>query len=59
MAGPVASVWPDHIASWAGVCPGSNELAGKRKSGKTTKGSRWLRAALNQAAWAASRTIEP
>ena len=40
----------DHIASWAGVCPGSKELAGKRKSGKTTKGSRWLRAALNQAA---------
>jgi len=45
-----------HIASWAGVCPGSNESAGKRKSGKTTKGSRWLRSALCQAAWAASRT---
>ena len=45
-----------HIASWAGVCPGSNESAGKRKSGKTTKGNRWLRAALGQAAWAASRT---
>lgn len=44
-----------HLASWAGVCPGSNESAGKRLSGKTTKGSRWLRAALCQAAWAASR----
>jgi transposase len=42
-----------HLASWAGVCPGSNESGGKRKSGKTTKGSRWLRTALVQAAWAA------
>ena len=46
----------DHLASWAGLCPGSHESAGKRKSGKTTKGSRWLRAALCQAAWAATRT---
>ena len=44
-----------HLASWAGVCPGSNESAGKRKSGKTTKGNRWLRSALVQAAWAATR----
>ena len=44
----------EHLASWAGVCPGNNESAGKRKSGKTTKGSRYLRAALVQAAWAAS-----
>ena len=43
-----------HLASWAGMCPGNNESAGKRKSGKTTKGSRYLRAALVQAAWAAS-----
>ena len=43
-----------HLASWAGRCPGNNESAGKRKSGKTTKGSRYLRAALIQAAWAAS-----
>jgi transposase len=43
-----------HLASWAGVCPGNTESAGKRKSGKTTKGSRYLRAALVQAAWAAS-----
>lgn len=46
----------DHLASWAGMCPGNNESAGKRKSGKTTKGSRWLRHALVEAAWAASHT---
>lgn len=45
-----------HLASWAGLCPGNNESAGKRKSGKTTKGNRWLRRCLSQAAWAASRT---
>jgi transposase len=45
-----------HLASWAGICPGSHESAGKRQSGKTTKGSRWLRAALVQAAWAATHT---
>ncbi len=45
-----------HLASWAGMCPGNNESAGKRKSGRTTKGSRWLRAMLVQAAWAASHT---
>jgi transposase len=45
-----------HLASWAGVCPGNNESAGKRRGGKTRKGSRWLRVALLQAAWAASRT---
>jgi len=44
----------NHLASWAGMCPGNNESAGKRKSGKTTKGSRYVRAALVQAAWAAS-----
>jgi transposase len=44
-----------HLASWAGMCPGNNESAGKRKSGKTTKGSQYLRAALVQAAWAGSR----
>ena len=45
-----------HLASWAGVCPGNHESAGKRKSGKTRKGSRWLREALVEAAWAAART---
>ncbi len=44
------------LASWAGMCPGNHESAGKRKSGKTSKGSRYLRTALIEAAWAASRT---
>jgi transposase len=45
-----------HCASWAGLCPGHDESAGKRRSGKTRKGSQWLRAALIEAAWAASHT---
>ena len=44
------------LASWAGLCPGNDESAGKRRSGKTRKGSVWLRRALCQAAWSASRT---
>ena len=46
----------DHLASWAGVCPGNEESAGKRKRRRTTKGNVWLRRALCQAAWAAART---
>ena len=46
----------NHLASWAGVAPGNNESAGKRRSGKTTKGNQALRVALNQAAHAAART---
>jgi transposase len=45
-----------HLASWAGMVPGHNESAGKRHSGKTRKGSRWLRALLVEAAQAAGRT---
>ena len=45
-----------HLASWAGLCPGNNESAGKRKSGRTRKANRWLKAALTQSAWGASRT---
>lgn len=45
-----------HLASWAGICPGNHESAGKRKSGKTTKGNRWLKRALGEAAWAAAHT---
>lgn len=47
-----------HLASWAGLCPGNHESAGKRLSGKTRSGNRWLRRALVQAAWAAARTKE-
>jgi transposase len=45
-----------HLASWAGMCPGNEESAGKRRSGKTRKGSKWLRSALVEAAHAASRS---
>lgn len=44
------------LASWAGLCPGNDESAGKRRSGKTPKGNVWLKRALVQAAWAASHT---
>src|SRR6266404_5573726 len=47
-----------HLASWAGICPGNHESAGKRLSGKPRKGSAWLRRSLCQAAWAASHTKE-
>lgn len=45
-----------HLASWAGMCPGNNESAGKRRTGKTRTGSPWLRSALVEAAQAAART---
>jgi transposase len=45
-----------HLASWAGVCPGNDESAGKRRSGRTRKGSKWLRATLTESALAATRT---
>jgi transposase len=46
------SVFPSegHLASWIGICPGNNESAGKRKSGRTTKGNHWLKALLVQTA---------
>jgi len=44
-----------HLASWAGMCPGNHESAGKRRSGRTRKGSPWLRALLVQAAHAGAR----
>ena len=44
------------FASWARVCPGNHESAGKRKSASTGKGNAWLRDALSQVAWAAART---
>jgi len=47
-----------HLASWAGMCPGNDQSAGKQRNGKTTKGSQWLRTTLVQVAWAASHTKE-
>ena len=45
-----------HLASWAGVCPGNDQSAGRRRQGKTRKGSKWLRGALAEAAHAAARS---
>jgi len=45
-----------HLASWAGVCPANDESAGKRRSGRTTKGSKWLGQTLTESAKAAART---
>jgi len=46
----------DHLASWAGLCPGNNESGGRQRSGRTRKGNAWLRAALVASAQAAVRT---
>ena len=45
-----------HLSSWAAMCPGNNESAGKKKSGKTKKGNNFLKGILTECAWAASRT---
>ena len=49
------SIFPSarHLASWAGQCPGNDQSAGKRRSGKTRNGSKWLDIALEEAAMAA------
>jgi len=44
-----------HFASWAKLCPGNDESAGKRRSGRIGMGSRWLRSTMVEAAWSASR----
>ena len=45
-----------HLASWAGLCPGNNESAGKRRSGRTRHGNNWLVKVLVQAAWSGARS---
>jgi transposase len=52
------SVFPTaaHLASWAGRCPGNNLTGGKRRSGRPTKGNRWLGEVLIECAWAAARS---
>jgi transposase len=51
------TVFPDehHLASWCGMCPGNEESAGRRLRSRTRQGNRWLRRALAEAAWAASK----
>ena len=45
-----------HLASWAGVCPGNNESAGKKMSSRTTRGNKYLKTTLVEAAWSATRS---
>jgi transposase len=45
-----------HLASWAGLCPGNNRSAGQQRSGKSHRGSRWIKGVMTEIAWAASHT---
>jgi transposase len=56
--GPDMKPFPTHenLASWAGMCPGNEESAGKRQRRRITPGNRWLKRTLVQAAWAASHS---
>lgn len=56
--GPDMSPFPTHrhMAAWAGICPGNEESAGKRRKRRITPGNHWLKRTLVQAAWAASHT---
>ena len=51
--------WPDaaHFSSWAKICPGNNQSAGKRRSSSIGPGNNWLRTVLVQAAWSATRVV--
>ena len=46
----------NHLALWAGLCPGNNESDGKRKSARSRHGNKWVHSTLVEAAWSASRT---
>ena len=58
--GPDVSHWEDSrkLACWSCLCPGNNESGGKRLSGRTRKGNRWLRRVFCQMAWAATRKTD-
>jgi transposase len=45
-----------HLASWAGLCPGNNQSAGRSRSGKSHRGNRWIKGLMTEIAWAASHT---
>jgi transposase len=47
---------PRHLASWAGLCPGNNESAGKSRSGRSHRGSPWIKGLMTEVAWAATKT---
>jgi transposase len=48
----------NHLASWAGLCPGNKQSGGKRFQARTTAGNRWLRGVFGEVAWAVSHTKE-